>query len=76
MNVKRSDRGRPNQAVIVCAAVSAVSIGAVNGVEALAGFKPDVIADEVHGGHLQMKLKSVITGEQSNSYIALFFLYK
>ena len=49
---------------IVCAAVSAVSIGAVNGVEALAGFKPNVVADTVHGGHLQMALKSAITGEQ------------
>ena len=58
-----ADAGKTGQD-IVCAAVSAVSIGAVNGVEALAGFKPDVIADEVHGGHLQMKLKSVITGEQ------------
>ena len=40
-----ADAGKTGQD-IVCAAVSAVSIGAVN------------------GGHLQMKLKSVITGEQ------------
>ena len=37
-----ADAGKTGQD-IVCAAVSAVSIGAVNGVEALAGFKPDVI---------------------------------
>ena len=49
---------------IVCAAVSAVSFGAVNGIESLAGFEPDVIADEVHGGHLQMAIKTAITGEQ------------
>lgn len=49
---------------IVCAAVTAVSIGAVNGVEALAGLQPDDFADEVHGGHLTMKRLSVITGEQ------------
>ncbi|MDM7525531.1 ribosomal-processing cysteine protease Prp [Lacticaseibacillus paracasei] len=49
---------------IVCAAVSAVSIGAVNGIEGLAWFEPDVIADEVHGGHLQMAIKTAITGEQ------------
>lgn len=49
---------------IVCAAVSAVSIGAVNGVEALAGFTPHVDADEVNGGHLQLVLDQELTGEQ------------
>ncbi|WP_125707011.1 ribosomal-processing cysteine protease Prp [Lacticaseibacillus porcinae] len=49
---------------IVCAAVSAVSIGAVNGVEALAGFTPHVDADEVNGGHLQLVIDQELTGEQ------------
>ena len=49
---------------IVCAAVSAVSIGAVNGIEALAGFEPTVEADEVNGGHLQMTVDQELTGEQ------------
>lgn len=49
---------------IVCAAVSAVSIGAVNGVEALAGFTPNVDADEVNGGHLQLVIDQDLTGEQ------------
>ncbi|KRM72826.1 ribosomal-processing cysteine protease Prp [Lacticaseibacillus brantae] len=49
---------------IVCAAVSAVSIGAVNGIEALAGFEPTVDADEVNGGHLQMTVDQELTGEQ------------
>lgn len=58
-----ADAGRSGHD-IVCAAVSAVSIGAVNGVEALAGFKPAEKADEVHGGHLQMALTPTINGEQ------------
>ena len=49
---------------IVCAAVSAVSIGAVNGIEALAGFTPNVDADEVNGGHLQLVVDQELTGEQ------------
>lgn len=51
---------------IVCAGVSAVSIGAVNGIEALAGFKPSVKADEVNGGHLVMSIDSPVTGEQNH----------
>jgi uncharacterized protein YsxB (DUF464 family) len=49
---------------IVCAAVSAVSIGAVNGIEALAGFTPNVDADEVNGGHLKLVIDTNLTGEQ------------
>ena len=51
---------------IVCAAVSAVSIGAVNGIEALAGFTPTVDADEVNGGHLMVAIEQALTGEQSH----------
>ncbi|WP_407891297.1 ribosomal-processing cysteine protease Prp [Lacticaseibacillus sp. N501-2] len=58
-----ADAGKYGQD-IVCAAVSAVAIGAVNGVEALAGFKPNVDADEVNGGHLQLVIDTELTGEQ------------
>ena len=51
---------------IVCAAVSAVSIGAVNGIEALAGFEPTVDADEVNGGHLLVTIEQELTGEQKH----------
>ncbi|KRO18568.1 ribosomal-processing cysteine protease Prp [Lacticaseibacillus saniviri] len=52
---------------IVCSAVSAVSIGAVNGIEALAGFTPDVEADEVNGGHLALAVnRGSLTGEQQH----------
>ncbi|MFD1484335.1 ribosomal-processing cysteine protease Prp [Lacticaseibacillus baoqingensis] len=51
---------------IVCAAVSAVSIGAVNGIEALAGFAPDVDADEVNGGHLVVTVDQAQTGESQH----------
>ncbi|WP_338216361.1 ribosomal-processing cysteine protease Prp [Lacticaseibacillus salsurivasis] len=51
---------------LVCSAVSAVSIGAVNGIEALAGFQPDVDADEVNGGHLVLALEQPVNGEQEH----------
>ncbi|MFD1393624.1 ribosomal-processing cysteine protease Prp [Lacticaseibacillus jixianensis] len=51
---------------IVCAAVSAVAIGAVNGIEALAGFEPSVKADEVNGGHLELTLDQPVDAEQAH----------
>ncbi|MCI1985616.1 MAG: ribosomal-processing cysteine protease Prp [Lactobacillus sp.] len=51
---------------IVCAAVSAVAIGAVNGIEALAGFEPGVDADEVNGGHLVVTVDQTQTGERQH----------
>jgi uncharacterized protein YsxB (DUF464 family) len=41
---------------IVCAAVSAVTIGALNSIEALAGFEPKVTLDEENGGHIEFWL--------------------
>lgn len=51
---------------IVCAAVSALSISTVNGVDALAGFQPLVEVDEEEGGYLRFELISDITQEQLN----------
>ncbi|KRN29667.1 hypothetical protein IV38_GL000554 [Lactobacillus selangorensis] len=52
---------------IVCAAVSAVSIGTVNGIESLAGFEPEVQSDTVNGGHLTLKItEDALSGEQAN----------
>lgn len=51
---------------IVCAGVSAVSIGAINGIEALAGFTPQVDADEVNGGHMLVEATGATTGEQNH----------
>ncbi|WP_179395607.1 ribosomal-processing cysteine protease Prp [Lacticaseibacillus absianus] len=52
---------------IVCAAVSAVSIGAVNGIEALAGYEPTVVADEVNGGHLDVTIPHRISQDQRHT---------
>ncbi len=51
---------------IVCAATSALTINAVNGVEALAGFTPLVETDEQNGGYLRFETVEDITQEQSN----------
>jgi len=52
---------------IVCAAVSALAISTVNGIEALAGFEPIVEeADETEGGYLYAEVLLKITQEQSN----------
>ena len=51
---------------IVCAAVSALAISTVNGIEALAGFAPEVVTDEKNGGYLAMSLLENINGEQLN----------
>ncbi|ANK64347.1 hypothetical protein AYR54_03300 [Loigolactobacillus backii] len=52
---------------IVCAAVSAVAIGAVNGVEVLAGFEPQVKMDAENGGHLELRLPANLTLEQNKT---------
>lgn len=49
---------------VVCAAVSALSINAVNSIEMLAGFEPIVEVDEMEGGFLGMELIRSITPEQ------------
>ncbi|MGX7419417.1 ribosomal-processing cysteine protease Prp [Carnobacterium gallinarum] len=49
---------------IVCAAVSALSFGATNSIEALAGFQPLVEMDEENGGELYVELIQEINREQ------------
>lgn len=61
---------------IVCAAVSALSISAINGMEALAGFVPAVEMDDIDGGYLACTIEPGITQEQLNiSQILLENLY-
>ncbi|MFD0896217.1 ribosomal-processing cysteine protease Prp [Loigolactobacillus binensis] len=52
---------------IVCAAVSAVAIGAVNGIEQIAAVKPQVTADSVNGGHLECRLPGHLNNEQAKT---------
>lgn len=76
---KRSDSGRikaftltghaeagPYGSDIVCAAVSALAISTLNGIDALAGFEPLVDTDEVDGGYLSAEVLTEITQEQGN----------
>lgn len=52
---------------IVCAAVSALTIGTANSLAALGGFTPLVEAnDEVEGGYLYVELPIGINDEQEN----------
>ncbi|MHC5269803.1 ribosomal-processing cysteine protease Prp [Enterococcus sp. LJL98] len=51
---------------IVCAAVSALAINTVNGIEALAGVHPKIEADEVNGGQLFVEIPHHLTQEQTN----------
>ena len=51
---------------IVCAAVSALAINTVNGIEALAGVKPLIDADDTEAGQLYVEIPSNMTQEQTN----------
>lgn len=51
---------------IVCAAVSALAINTINGIEALAGVKPLIDADDTKGGQLYVEIPSNMTQEQTN----------
>ncbi|MFC6170597.1 ribosomal-processing cysteine protease Prp [Loigolactobacillus jiayinensis] len=52
---------------IVCAAVSAVAIGAVNGIQQLAAITPKVKADSDNGGHLECRLPQNLNADQANT---------
>lgn len=59
---------------IVCAAVSALTISTVNGMEALAHLTPKVEIDVVEGGYLSVELNDSNTTAQillQNLYLAL-----
>lgn len=48
---------------IVCAAVSAVSIGTINSLQKLAGFEPEVEADNLNGGLLTCQIPATVSGQ-------------
>lgn len=51
---------------VVCAAVSALTISTVNGIDALAGFEPIVETNEDESGYLYVEILSKINQEQTN----------
>ncbi|WP_253732901.1 ribosomal-processing cysteine protease Prp [Latilactobacillus curvatus] len=48
---------------MVCAAVSAVSIGTINSLQKLAGFEPEVEADNLNGGLLTCQIPATVSGQ-------------
>ncbi|HJF19750.1 MAG TPA: ribosomal-processing cysteine protease Prp [Enterococcus columbae] len=51
---------------IVCAAVSALSLNAINSVDSLAGVTMQIEADHENGGFLQASITDDLTQEQKN----------
>jgi uncharacterized protein YsxB (DUF464 family) len=51
---------------VVCAAVSALTISTVNGIDALAGFEPIVETNDDEGGYLYVEVLSNANQEQTN----------
>lgn len=51
---------------VVCAAVSALAISTVNGIDALAGFEPIVEVADVEGGYLYVEMLTTVNQEQKN----------
>ncbi|MFD1471119.1 ribosomal-processing cysteine protease Prp [Companilactobacillus mishanensis] len=46
---------------LVCAAVSAVTIGTINNLEKLTKITPQVVLDEVNGGHLGCRITGTVS---------------
>ncbi|WP_125709233.1 ribosomal-processing cysteine protease Prp [Companilactobacillus zhongbaensis] len=46
---------------LVCAAVSAVTIGTINNLEKLTQVHPQVVLDEVNGGHLGCQITGAVS---------------
>ncbi|WP_225047542.1 ribosomal-processing cysteine protease Prp [Lacticaseibacillus kribbianus] len=52
---------------IVCAAVSAVTIGAANGIEHLTGFDPVTAVDAIEGGHLTVAIPTTLSPDAAHT---------
>ncbi len=53
---------------VVCAAVSALAISTVNGIDALAGFEPIVEVDYVEGGYLYVEMLTTVNQSETKKY--------
>lgn len=56
---------------LVCAAVSALSIGAVNSLAELGGYSPNVEIEEAEGGYLSISLPASINESQRHTSLIL-----
>lgn len=61
---------------LVCAAVSAVTISTINNLEKLTGAKPQVVMDEVNGGHLGCQFDEAISHDTALLLDNLFWTLK
>ncbi|WP_334351865.1 ribosomal-processing cysteine protease Prp [Companilactobacillus sp. HBUAS56257] len=61
---------------LVCAAVSAVTIGTINNMEKLTEAKPQVVIDEVNGGHLGCQFGKAVSHDTELLLENLFWTLK
>ena len=61
---------------LVCAAVSAVTIGTINNLDKLTGATPQIVMDEVNGGHLGCQFDKAISHDTALLLDNLFWILK
>ncbi|KRK79964.1 ribosomal-processing cysteine protease Prp [Companilactobacillus nodensis] len=61
---------------LVCAAVSAVTIGTINNLEKLTKASPQVVLDEVNGGHLGCRFDEAVSHDTALLLDNLFYILK
>ncbi|MCH4008021.1 ribosomal-processing cysteine protease Prp [Companilactobacillus sp.] len=61
---------------LVCAAVSAVTIGTINNLEKLTKIQPQVVLDEVNGGHLGCRIPDQVSHDTALLLENLFEILK
>ncbi|WP_125565085.1 ribosomal-processing cysteine protease Prp [Companilactobacillus insicii] len=61
---------------LVCAAVSAVTIGTINNLEKLTKASPQVVLDEVNGGHLGCRFNEEVSHDTALLLDNLFYILK
>ncbi len=61
---------------LVCAAVSAVTIGTINNLEKLTKIQPHIVLDEVNGGHLGCQVNDEVSHDTGLLLENLFEILK
>ncbi|AKP66726.1 ribosomal-processing cysteine protease Prp [Companilactobacillus ginsenosidimutans] len=61
---------------LVCAAVSAVTIGTINNLEKLTKIQPQIVLDEVNGGHLGCRVTQAVSHDTALLLDNLFEILK
>ncbi|MGR3741639.1 ribosomal-processing cysteine protease Prp [Companilactobacillus sp. DQM5] len=75
-----ADYGESGELDIVCSAVSAISIGTINNIEALANSRANIKLDEKNGGYLKFHIDYDKTSEENHDISLLlenfYLIYK